>query len=132
MLTIIPILYSLFHIIRDYLFFYIISIFVIFSILQADNDTIVELPIGLSDDEKIRIHEIYTMGRQTDPPPTPIRNVAEFERMKGVLIRYPFGISVDIIAEISEAVTIYCLVSSIQESSAEDIMGNNGVNMDNV
>ncbi len=28
-----------------------------------------------------------------DPPPTPIRQPAEFEPMQGVLIRYPFGIS---------------------------------------
>jgi len=39
------------------------------------------------------------MGRETDPPPGPIRNIAEYERMEGVLIRYPFGISTAVIAE---------------------------------
>ena len=66
-----------------------------------------ELPIGLTEEEKTRIHEIYSMGRDTDPPPIPIRNIAEYERMQGVLIRYPFGISTTLIAEMSEDVTIY-------------------------
>ncbi|GIR41788.1 MAG: hypothetical protein CM15mP52_0180 [Candidatus Neomarinimicrobiota bacterium] len=39
------------------------------------------------------------MGRDTDPPPSPVRNIAEYERMQGVLIRYPFGISTDIISK---------------------------------
>ena len=45
---------------------------------------------------KNKIHIIGEMGRETDPPPTPIRNIAEFEPMQGVLIRYPFGISTSI------------------------------------
>ena len=76
------------------------------SVVMATNDSKGELPIGLTEDERTRIHEIYTMGRDTDPPPTPIRNVAEYERMAGVLIRYPFGISTALIAEMSENVTI--------------------------
>ena len=54
------------------------------------NGSSVELPIGLTDDE-IELGEIYLMGRDTDPPPSPVRNIAEYERMQGVLIRYPFG-----------------------------------------
>ena len=108
----------------------ILSLFV--SLLLATNNSRGELPIGLTEDERTRIHEIYTMGRDTDPPPTPIRNVAEYERMEGVLIRYPFGISTALIAEMSEDVTVYCLVSSSQQSSASNSMENGGVNMDNV
>ena len=108
----------------------ILSLFL--SVILATNSSRDELPIGLTEGERSRIHEIYTMGRDTDPPPTPIRNVAEYERMKGVLIRYPFGISTSIIAEMSEDVTIYCLVSSSQQSSALSAMENGGVNMDNL
>jgi agmatine deiminase len=72
------------------------------------------------------------MGRETDPPPGPIRNIAEYERMEGVLIRYPFGISTAVIAEMSEDVTVYCLVSSSQQNSANSSMENGGVNMGNV
>ena len=108
----------------------ILSLFV--SVILATNNSRGELPIGLTEDERTRIHEIYTMGRDTDPPSTPIRNVAEYERMEGVLIRYPFGISTTLIAEMSEDVTIYCLVSSSQQSAASNAMENGGANMDNL
>ena len=67
----------------------------------------IELPIGLTEYEKQRKGEIYSMGRDTDPPPYPVRNIAEFEPMSGVLIRYPFGISVALIEEMSQDITIY-------------------------
>jgi len=107
-------------------------IFLIFLSIGISNDPIVELPIGLTEDEVLRVHEIYSMGRETDPPPTPVRNVAEYERMQGVLIRYPFGISTEMISEMSEDITVYCLVSSSQQSSAFNALENGGVNLDNV
>jgi len=107
-------------------------IFLLFFNIAISNDRIVELPIGLTQDERSRIHEIYSMGRDTDPPPFPVRNVAEYERMQGVLIRYPFGISTDLILEMSENVTIYCLVSSNQQSSASNSLENGGIDLDNV
>ena len=103
-----------------------------FSSFVFSTEPHVELPIGLTENEKSRIHEIYSMGRDTDPPPAPVRNVAEYERMQGALIRYPFGISTDIIAELSEGITIFCLVSSGQQNSALNAMENGEVNMDNV
>ena len=69
------------------------------SILFGQTNQSGELPIGLTEEEKNNIHIIYEMGRDTDPPIAPVRNIAEFERMSGVLIRYPFGISVEIIRE---------------------------------
>ena len=110
-----------------------IIIYLIFLFnLAIANGSSVELPIGLTDDEIARWEEIYLMGRDTDPPPSPVRNIAEYERMQGVLIRYPLGISTDIISEISQDLTIYCLVSSNQQDNANSVMENNGVNMDNV
>ena len=87
---------------------------------------------SLTEAEKNNIHIIYEMGRDTDPPESPERNVAEYERMQGVLIRYPFGISTEMISEISEDITVYCLVSSNQQSSAFNALENGGVNLDNV
>ena len=110
----------------------IILFLVLFPSLFATDRFDGELPIGLTEEEKTRIHEIYNMGRETDPPPGLIRNIAEYERMEGVLIRYPFGISTALIAEMSEDVTIYCLVSSSQQNSANSSMANGGVNMENV
>ena len=102
-----------------------------FSLVLA-NGSAIELPIGLTDDEIARWDEIYSMGRDTDPPPSPVRNIAEYERMQGVLIRYPFGISTDIISEISQDLIIYCLVSSNQQNNANSILESSGVNMENV
>ncbi len=93
----------------------------------------VELPIGFTPEEWENRDMIYTMGeRQTDPPATPIRQIAEFERMQGALIRYPFGISLDLIAEMSEDLIIYCLVSSALQNTAYNSMNAGGVNMNNV
>ena len=91
-----------------------------------------ELPIGLTNQEKNNIHIIYEMGRDTEPPIGPIRNIAEYERMSGVLIRYPFGISLDIIRELSEDIIIYCLVSSSSQNAASNSMIGGNVNMGNV
>jgi len=71
-------------------------------------------------------------GRLTDPPPAPLRQVAEFERARGVLIAYPFGIPVEMIQIMSEDVVIYCLVSTGMQSSAQSTMATAGVNMENV
>ncbi len=66
------------------------------------------------------------------PPPEPIRNVAEFERMEGVLIRYPFGISYQIIAEMSEDVIVTTIVEDESEKTyVTSQYQNNGVNLDN-
>ena len=91
-----------------------------------------ELPIGLTEDERLRVNEIYFMGRNTDPPSHPIRNISEFEPMSGVLIRYPFGIPIDLIEEMAQDVTIYCLVSSNQQDAAYNSMYEGNVNLDNV
>ena len=106
----------------------LVLIFCISFLLSETN----ELPIGFTPDELENKDLIYTMSRDTDPPPGPVRNIAEFERMEGVLIRYPFGISTSIISEMAEDVTIYCLVSSSLQNSAYNSMSSGGVNMNNV
>jgi len=111
---------------------YLLSFLFFIAPLFSTDKNGVELPIGLTEEEKGKLHLIEEMGRSTDPPPTPIRNIAEFERMQGVLIRYPFGISTSIIKEMAEDLTIYCLVSSSSQNSANNSMTNAGVNMDNV
>lgn len=91
-----------------------------------------ELPIGFTPEELLIKHTIPDMGRETDPPPTPIRNIAEYERMQGVLIRYPLGISTSIVREMAEDVIVYCLVSSGSQSSAYNVFNSADVNMDHV
>ena len=99
------------------------------SFIWCDNS---ELPIGFTDKELQNKHLIYDMGTRTEPPVGPIRSIAEYEPMQGVLIRYPFGISTSLIAAMAEDVKIYCLVSNNLENSAYNSMNNGGVNMDNV
>ena len=91
-----------------------------------------ELPKGLTDWELDNMHIIDEMKFRTDPPPGPVRNIAEFEPMQGVLIRYPFGISTSMIREMAEDVIIYCLVSSNNQTNAYNSMNNAGVDMNNV
>ncbi|MBT5783247.1 MAG: peptidylarginine deiminase, partial [Candidatus Marinimicrobia bacterium] len=91
-----------------------------------------ELPIGLTDEEILRTHEIPLMARETDPPIGPIRNIAEYEKMQGVLIRYPFGIPIDLIVEIAEDVKIFCLVSNNQQNAAQNALINAGVDANNI
>jgi agmatine/peptidylarginine deiminase len=118
--------------IKDFIMRFILFL-LIFSIpLLAETDLQKELPIGLTEDELQNLHIINEMGRETDPPQYPVRNIAEFEPMQGVLIRYPFGISTSFIREMAEDVIIYCLVSSSQQNSAYNSMSNAGVDMSQV
>ena len=102
-------------------------IFLVLSILLSS-----ELPQGLTEWELNNMHIIDQMRFRTDPPPSPVRNIAEYEPMQGVLIRYPFGISTSLIREMSEDVKIYCLVSSSSQNSAYNSMNSAGVDMSKV
>ena len=63
----------------------IIFILLLKSILHSADISKFELPIGLTDEEKLRLDEINLMARSTDPPIGPLRNVSEFERMQGAV-----------------------------------------------
>jgi agmatine/peptidylarginine deiminase len=63
-------------------------------------------------------------------PPTPVRNIAEFDKMEGVLIRYPFGISTALIKEMAEDVMVTTIVtSSSQEQTVRSTYTSAGVNL---
>ena len=110
-------------------FFSLHIILLVFSTVYGASD---ELPKNLTEPEKLKFNDVYEMGRETEPPQHPVRNIAEYEPMLGVLIRYPFGLSIDIISEISSDDIVYCLVSSNLQSIAYSEMENGGVIMDNV
>ena len=91
------------------------------------------LPIWMTPEELLRIDEIGKGFQGTAPPPAPIRQPAEFEPMEGVLIRYPFGISYEIIAEMSEDVEVVTIVASSSEQSyVYSQYQSHGVNIQNV
>ncbi len=103
------------------------------SIAQASDDVDENpLPIGFTEEELTRLHEIGMDHVTTAPPTGSIRNSAEWERSQGVIIRYPFGISYAIIAEMSEDLMVTTIVaSSSQQSSVLSYYAANGVNLAN-
>src|SRR5690606_18499064 len=67
----------------------------------------------------------------TPPPTGPIRNVAEFERSEAVLVRYPLGIPLALVAAMSEHVRVITLVSGpAQEAQAANAYTSAGVRME--
>ncbi len=89
------------------------------------------LPQWMTPEEELRRHEIGKSFVTTDPPLSPVRSIAEFERLQGGLIRYPLGIPLDLVAAMSEQATVYTLVSSWDHDQAINAYTNAGVNMDN-
>ena len=77
-----------------------------------------------------------TIGRDffvTDPPPGPIRQVAEFEPMYGGLIAYPLGVPMALVVQMSQDAKVVVIASSqSQANSATSSFQNSGVNMDNI
>ncbi len=68
----------------------------------------------------------------TDPPAAPVRNIAEFEPMEGVLIRYPFGINYNLIAAMSQETGVTTIVlNQSQEDYVTSMYNSNGVNIAN-
>ena len=103
-----------------------INIIIILSLAFA------ELPIGFTQEEWENRHLIQEMGHRTDPPLGPVRAIAEYEPMQGVLIRYPLGISLSLVRELAEDDIVYCLVSNNLQNSAYNSFNNANINMDNI
>jgi agmatine/peptidylarginine deiminase len=66
----------------------------------------------LTPSEKLRLNEIGRGFQETPPPTGPIRNVAEFDRVQGALIRYPFGLPYSAIKEMANDLTVTTIVAS--------------------
>ncbi|MGM0565595.1 MAG: agmatine deiminase family protein, partial [Bacteroidota bacterium] len=91
------------------------------------------LPQHLTEEEKQRIDEIGRDFFVTDPPEGDVRAIAEYEPMESVLIRYPLGIPLDLVATFSEEILVSTIVSGTnQENDATEDFTDAGVNMDNV
>jgi agmatine/peptidylarginine deiminase len=68
----------------------------------------------------------------TPPPEGFIRNVAEFDKMQGVLIRYPFGIPFSLIKEMAEDIKVITIVASTsQQQTVISQYQSHGVNLNN-
>lgn len=88
------------------------------------------LPIGLTEEEKTRLDEIGKNFKPTAPPSGVMRACAEWEQCERVLIRWPLGIPVSLVAEMSENMMVTTIVASTsQQSSAISTYTSGGVNM---
>ena len=91
------------------------------------------LPIELTPEEMRRLDEIGITHKTTPAPQGPVRNPAEWEPMTGVIIRWPLGLPVSLIAEMSEDIEVYTIVAnSSQQAQATSTYQSGGVNIDNV
>lgn len=99
------------------------------SIAQDSPDSPEKLTHWLTPDEITRLDQIGKAFVETDPPSAPIRNVAEFDHMQGVLVRYPFGIPISLIKEMAEGeIIVTTIVNSIsQQNTVTNIYITNGV-----
>lgn len=93
-------------------------------------------PAGLkhwmNEEELSRRDEIGKGFTVSDAPVTPVVALSEFGRMKGVLIRYPFGISYALIKEMSIDAKVVTIVSGqSQENTVRNNYAQQGVNLDN-
>jgi agmatine/peptidylarginine deiminase len=75
----------------------------------------------------------FSRFTETPPPVAPVRPVAEFEPASQVLIRYPLGIPVSLVAQLADTAEVICLVaSSSMQNAATNAFVKAGVNMDRV
>ncbi len=87
--------------------------------------------------EEAKLKHLIGIDKQvTDPPDGPVTNIAEFEKMQSVLIRYDsvigFGIPYNLIAEMSQQCKITTLLANTNEQTLVTNQYNNqGVNLDN-
>ena len=82
--------------------------------------------------ERLRLAErgeLPTAPRMgVDPPPVaPIRNCAEWERVTGVLVRYPLGLPYSLLRDLDDVTTLHVVVRSSYLSSAKSSFVANGV-----
>ena len=86
----------------------------------------------MTPEEELKKGEIGKNFIATPPPTGPVYNVAEFNRMQAVLVRYPFGISYAIIAEMSQDLNVVTIVASAsQQTTVTNNYIANGVNIAN-
>jgi len=86
----------------------------------------------MTEEELLRKDEIGKDFRATDAPSLPVQALSEFGRLKGVLIRYPFGISYALIKEMSLHAKVLTIVSNqTQENTVRSAYSQNGVNLAN-
>ncbi|MCF8364882.1 MAG: agmatine deiminase family protein [Bacteroidales bacterium] len=99
---------------------------------QPEKDKPTTLKHWMTPEEAKLRHLIGANKAVTDPPDGPVTNLAEFDKMQSVLIRYPFGLPYNLIAEMSQECIVTTIVASTSEQTyVTNQYNNQGVNLDN-
>jgi len=90
-----------------------------FLIAQNGDGSINGFTHELTPEDFINPGETSTRAVLSGPPGPPIRNIAEFEPMEGVIIAYPgdFGIPYSLIVELSKDVIVTTIVRNASDES---------------
>ena len=92
-------------------------------------------PHRLTAEEQLLMHTLPAKALQqaTEAPQGPVTAVAEFQPMEGVIIRYPLGIPVDFVVQLSQITQVKVVVGNdYLANSASSRFRQYGVNMSNV
>ncbi len=86
----------------------------------------------MSREEALNRHLIGLNFVETDPPAGTVYSLPEFERSKGVLVRYPFGIPLSLIREMArDAMVTTIVANSSQENTVRNQYTQAGINLNN-
>jgi agmatine deiminase len=114
-------------------FYFLFSIFCLFVISASAQEKKLEpwqYGHWLSAEEMLQKYQVGKSFQETPPPVGPVRNVAEFDKMQGVLVRYPFGIPIDLVKDIADDVMVTTIVlNSSQQGTVTSLYQAAGVNM---
>jgi len=106
----------------------------VFAFAQSEHyDTHPAFPYEPTSMEQQMLKTWYKTAKTTNPPTAPVTALAEFQPMAGVMIAYPLGIPVELVAELSFITKVKVLVYPASDSvTAKTYFASSGVNMDNV
>jgi agmatine/peptidylarginine deiminase len=88
-----------------------------FTILAQENASPKKLTHWLSPEEATHRSEFGKNFIETPPPEAPVRNVAEFDKMQGALVRYPFGLPLSLIEEMAKDIEVTTIVASTAQQN---------------
>lgn len=113
---------------------FILAITMVFAARIGAQDIPVWKKMHYLSEEEMRLpHDNAKNFVPTDPPGHPVRMVAEFEHMQGVLVRYPFGLPTSLMVEMSQDCGLTTIVAGqSQQNIVNSIYQNNGANMENI
>jgi agmatine/peptidylarginine deiminase len=114
-------------------FYILLSLLCLFGIRASAQDKQLEpwqYGHWLSAEEMLSKAKVGINFVKTPPPVGPVRNVSEFDKMQGVLVRYPFGIPLDLVKDMATDVMVTTIVlNSSEQATVTSQYQAAGVNM---